>query len=354
MLKNFWYACEHSSNIIDRPKQVRMLNQRFVLYRNSRGQVIALEDKCPHRGAALSSGWLEGDYIRCPYHGWKFQTDGKCVEIPSLPSEGIIPRMSCIDSYPTVEKYGLVWLFYGDLPPEERPPIPPLSEFGNPDWHHFYLDFRVNTHYTRVLENSLDMAHLPVVHANTIGSGFRENPEIEAYKVRYENWGVGAEVNYRDRSKPKGLFRHFFPHKKADVNAKITFYLPNITRVETSSANVKIINYAIHLPVDDNTTISKRILLRSFLRSSWADPLFSKYYNKVYTEDKLVSESQNPRVVPNNLIEEIHVASDALQIGYRKLRSKYLSIGWGLAFQPEIPANLSPEISPSSYVLSPR
>ncbi len=330
MLNNFWYACESSLGVTNKPKQIVMLNQRFVLYRNSQGQVVALKDQCSHRGAALSLGWLEADCIRCPYHGWKFQADGKCVEIPANAPEVTITKKACVNTYAVQEKYGFIWLFYGDLPPQERPPIPPLAEFDDPAWHHFYLDFRVNTHYTRVLENSLDMSHLPIVHANTIGSGFAENPRIEDYKVQAEDWGVSAEVNYYNHTKPKGLFSHFFRKKQSEVNSKITFYLPNITRVESGSGGVKIINYAIHLPVDDNTTISKRILLRRFFRYAWADSLFINYYNKIYTEDKVVSESQYPRVVPTNLAEEIHIASDALQIAYRKLRQKYLAIGSGI------------------------
>jgi len=71
MLKNFWYACEFSTAVTNQPKQIVMLNQRFVSSATLK-QVVVLKDQCPHRGAALL-GWLEGDCIRCPYHGWKFQ-----------------------------------------------------------------------------------------------------------------------------------------------------------------------------------------------------------------------------------------------------------------------------------------
>ncbi|MHC5727700.1 MAG: Rieske 2Fe-2S domain-containing protein, partial [Nostoc sp.] len=83
MLKNFWYACEFSAAVTTKPKQVRILNQKFVFYRNGKGQLIALQDRCPHRGAALSLGWVKDDCIHCPYHAWKFQADGKCINIPA-------------------------------------------------------------------------------------------------------------------------------------------------------------------------------------------------------------------------------------------------------------------------------
>ncbi|MBE9181924.1 aromatic ring-hydroxylating dioxygenase subunit alpha [Oculatella sp. LEGE 06141] len=330
MLKNFWYACEFSTLVTNQPKQIVMLNQRFVLYRNAQGQAIAMNDQCPHRGAALSAGWLENDCIRCPYHGWKFQENGQCIHIPANAANAPVPKKAYVESYPVQEKYGFIWLFYGDLPEAERPPIPPLPEFEDPTLHRFFLDFKVNTHYTRVLENSIDISHLPIVHANSFGAGFGDNPTVDDYTVEDEGWGMSATIVSKSSAKPKGLFKHFARQESADLVSKLTFYLPNITKVESSSKHIKIVNYAVHFPVNDTTTISKRILFRSFFPYAWSDRMFAKYYTKIYAEDSVVSESQYPGTVPYNLSAETHVASDALQVAYRKLRQKYLAMGWGL------------------------
>ena len=330
MLKNFWYACEHSQAVTSQPKQVVMLNHQFVLYRNSRGRVVALKDQCPHRGAALSLGWLENDCLRCPYHGWKFQADGKCVDIPANGQGAPMPKRSLLETYDVQEKYGFVWLFLGDLPEAERPPIPPLPEFDDPTLHKSYLDFQVNTHYTRVLENSIDISHLPIVHANSFGAGFKDNPTVDKYAVVHQDWGITAAMSYKNYTRPKGLFDLFFKQKSSDLESRFTFYLPNITKVESSSDDIRIINYAIHFPVDENTTISKRLLFRSFARFDWLDDRFMKYYAKVYAEDSRVSESQYPRMIPDDLSDEVHIPSDALQIAYRKMRQEYLAMGWGL------------------------
>ena len=330
MLKNFWYACEFSSVVTKKPKQIVMLNQRFVLYRNSQGQVVALKDQCSHRGAALSMGWLEDNCIRCPYHGWKFESDGKCVQIPSNEVGTPIPKKANITSYPIQEKYGFIWLFYGELPESERPPIPALPEFDDPNLHRSFLDFSVNTYYTRVLENALDLSHLPIVHANTFGAGFGKNSRFDVYDIQDEPCGISAKSTYKNYTKPKGLFKLFFRGKSTDINSKFTFYLPNITKLETSSNSIKIVNFAIHLPVDENTTISKRILFRSFLPYSWLDGIFLRYYTKIHGEDSTVSESQYPRFIPDSLSTEVHVDADAFTLKYRQLRNKYLAIGWGL------------------------
>ena len=104
MLHNFWYACEFSHAVTNQPKQIELWQQKIVLYRNSAGEVIALNDICPHRGAALSLGKVEQDCIHCPYHGWKFQADGTCIEIPANPPDALIPDKAKVKTYPVKEK----------------------------------------------------------------------------------------------------------------------------------------------------------------------------------------------------------------------------------------------------------
>lgn len=331
MLKNFWYACEFSSGITNKPKQVLMLNQRFVLYRNSQGEVVVLKDQCSHRGAALSLGWLEDNCIRCPYHGWKFQGDGKCVDIPANEMGTPIPPRANVNSYPVQEKYGFVWIFYGDLPAESRPPIPPFPEYQDPQMHPIYLEYEMQTHYTRVIENALDPAHLYAVHGNSFGAGMAQDPTVEDHIIKHEDWGISTKISYRNYTQPKnGIFKYFFRPQKTQLNATISFYLPNITKIESDFGRGKIINYAIHVPVDNHRTISKRIQLRNFFTYAWADRLFIKFHHQVGLEDKIVTESQIPQLIPDNLTSEVHVAADAMNLAYRQIRQKYLAMGWGL------------------------
>ena len=77
-------------------------------------------------------GPVEDDCVRCPYHGWKYDASGKCVEIPANTADKVIPQRARVDSYPVEERYGLVWIFLGDLPANERPPIPEFPEFDDP------------------------------------------------------------------------------------------------------------------------------------------------------------------------------------------------------------------------------
>ena len=333
MLKNFWYGCEFSAKVTNKPKQILMLNQKFVLYRDSQGKVVALKDQCPHRGAALSLGWVEDGCIRCPYHAWQFQADGRCIDIPANQPGVPIPKKARVETYPVQEKYGLIWLFYGDLPDAERPPIPHFPEFEDPTLRAIFLEFKVNTHYTRVIENSLDPAHMFAVHANSFGWGFGDDPTIADYEVQNEDWGISTKIRYVNYTKPKGIFRPFFRSVRTELNSKVSLYLPNIFRLESDFGRGKTINYALHLPINDNTTISKRIQFRNIFTYPWADSLFLKFHYKVCEEDRIVTESQYPKVIPNSLSAEVHTPSDAMTLAYRELRQKYLAMDSGRNFQ---------------------
>ncbi|MDZ8257330.1 aromatic ring-hydroxylating dioxygenase subunit alpha [Nostoc sp. ChiQUE01b] len=330
MLKNFWYACEFSSAITSKPQRVPLLNQQFVLYRNSQGKVMAFLDQCPHRGAALSLGKVENDCIRCPYHGWKFQTDGTCIEIPANQPGVPIPKKAHLDAYPVQEKYGFVWLFWGDIPENERPPLPSFPEVKNPALRSLQLEFKWNAHYTRLIENSIDPAHSAFVHANSIGSGMAKEPQLPNYEIYMEGWGASASLYYKQQE-TKGFFWKFVRQKnRLQIKTTRGFYMPNI--IYSDSEN--IILFVAHVPIDDKTTISKFIQFRSFFTQPWADQIFRKFNSKVNQEDKLIVESQSPKIAPYDLTTEIHASSDALPLAYRKLRKKCLDIGW--AEEPHI------------------
>jgi phenylpropionate dioxygenase-like ring-hydroxylating dioxygenase large terminal subunit len=178
MLKNFWYAVEFADRVTTKPLRATCLGQELVLYRTPKGRPVALSDLCVHRGAALSGGWVKGDSIVCPYHGWEYDADGKAVRIPANLEGRPIPKKARVDSYPVQEKYRFVWVFLGDLPEEERPPIPNWDEhFNDPSLRAVEGQFLWNANYERVMENGCDIAHTPWVHGAAFGN--RDEPEVE-------------------------------------------------------------------------------------------------------------------------------------------------------------------------------
>ncbi|MBT9314072.1 aromatic ring-hydroxylating dioxygenase subunit alpha [Leptothoe spongobia] len=334
MLKNFWYACEFSSAITNTPKRITLLCQNFVLYRNSKGQVIALDDTCPHRGASLSLGRIEGDCIQCPYHGWQFQADGACVEIPANQPDVNIPKAAHVTVYPIQEKYDFVWIFLGDLPENERPPLPAFSEFEDPTWRVISSEFKWNTHYTRIVENTIDPAHTPFIHASTFGSGAAKDPKIPKHDVQLSDWG-GQIMIMHPKQESKSFFWKYMSYAFKDFQGLKTmsgFYMPNIT---INYIGDKMILFSVHLPVDETNTLTKRILLRSILPYAWADSIFNAYSRKISLEDKPIVESQYPKMSPCTLTGTIYTPADALMLAYNKLRHQCLEKGWGIKSHQE-------------------
>ncbi|MBE9201493.1 MULTISPECIES: aromatic ring-hydroxylating dioxygenase subunit alpha [unclassified Nodularia (in: cyanobacteria)] len=324
MLKDFWYACEFSSAITNKPKQVLMFNQRFVLYRNSQGQIVALDDKCPHRGAALSLGWIEKDCLRCPYHGWKFQADGECVEIPSNGTETPIPKKARVNHYSVKEKYGFVWLFYGDLPDAERPPLPTFPEYMVATMRPVYDDGIDNANYARLMEANLDFTHVIAVHKKSFGQRIPINTTIK-YQVDKYDWGAVANVNYESLGNSKS-FLNFLLGGRPELKTKLTLYLPNVTLAEISVGrgsrfDIKFGILVAHLPIDENRTRVKRVLYRNILPLPWLDGFFRKIDHKLAQEDTVVVSTLQSQSMPQ-ISEELHVAADALDITFRQFLQK--------------------------------
>ncbi|MBW4613305.1 MAG: aromatic ring-hydroxylating dioxygenase subunit alpha [Desmonostoc vinosum HA7617-LM4] len=327
-MKNFWYACEFSFAITNKPKQIMILNQRFVLYRNSQEKIIALKDQCPHRGAALSLGWIQNDCIHCPYHGWKFRSDGQCIEIPSNAPGIPIPKKASVDSYPVQEKYGFVWLFYGDLPATQCPPLPTLPEYMISTMHPVYDEGIDNANYARLMEANLDFTHVIAVHRKSFGQRIPRNKTI-SYKVEEYDWGAVAKVNYESLGNSKS-FLNLLLGGRPELKTRLSLYLPNVTLAEISIGrgnrfDIKFGILVAHLPIDDKTTLVKRVLYRNILPLPWLDGFFRKLDHKLAQEDTVVVATLGSQSMPK-ISEELHVAADALDITFRRLIQKHSNI----------------------------
>ncbi|MCZ4316173.1 aromatic ring-hydroxylating dioxygenase subunit alpha [Comamonadaceae bacterium G21597-S1] len=176
-LKNCWYVAAWDHELIDGRMLARtLLEQRVLLYRGDSGQVVALADRCCHRGAPLHLGRREGDCVRCMYHGLKFDPSGKCVQIPG---QDVIPPKLGVRSYPVVLRDHLVWIWMGD--PERANPDDILDYpfLRSPQWKGVpdYLHYKAN--YLLIVDNLSDFAHLAFVHTHTLGGS-----EDYAYKTR--------------------------------------------------------------------------------------------------------------------------------------------------------------------------
>lgn len=155
-----WYAVASSQELTAEPMAVTLWHQPIVLYRNSQGQVHALENRCPHRQVRLSEGHVSGDDIVCAYHGWQFNAGGACSHVPYLEASQKLPTCK-IHSFPVREQDGFIWVFPGDPSYLEGQAVAPLSL---PEWDHLnYIAtlsvIDVDCHFSFLIENLMDMYH---------------------------------------------------------------------------------------------------------------------------------------------------------------------------------------------------
>jgi phenylpropionate dioxygenase-like ring-hydroxylating dioxygenase large terminal subunit len=166
-VKNCWYvaAWEHevpASGCLART----IAGEPIVFWRDSRGEIVALLDRCRHRGAPLSMGRVEGDNIRCLYHGLAFDRSGTCVDIPS---QDRIPPTAVVRSFPLVVAHRWVWIWMGEPGMADPSTIVPTPWLDSPAWgcKPDYLHYDVN--YLLIADNLLDFSHLPFLHATSVG-----------------------------------------------------------------------------------------------------------------------------------------------------------------------------------------
>ena len=159
-----WWVAATADEVTRLPMQRWILDYPVVLYRKEDGGVVALDDRCPHRWAPLSRGWLEGDNIVCGYHGFRYGPTGRCVKVPT---QAAAPAKAFVRSYPLLERGPLVWIWTGDPQHAERDLPPDIPWLHDEKWRgtHGYMDIAAN--YMLLKENVLDLTHFGYVHRTT-------------------------------------------------------------------------------------------------------------------------------------------------------------------------------------------
>jgi phenylpropionate dioxygenase-like ring-hydroxylating dioxygenase large terminal subunit len=307
VLRHFWYPVIPLSHLSQEQAQpFQLLGQTIALWLDGHGRPVAVRDRCCHRSAQLSKGAIVHGNIRCPYHGWSYDGDGNCVNVPQLTDQTLIPKTYRVDAYPCQERYGYVWVAL------EAPlqPIPDIPEATDPAFRQIPEFYEVwKTSGLRIMENAFDSAHANFVHAQSWGD--IDNPvpppidEITETEQGFvmKHW---VEVLNPDIQK-KNL--NLDADKTIRTNER-TWYMPFARTLKIYYPNGRIhLIFTAAAPIDDQTSQIVQFCLRNDTEADAIAVDVIAFDRQVTHEDCAVIETTDYDA-PLNIQEEQHAIFD--------------------------------------------
>jgi phenylpropionate dioxygenase-like ring-hydroxylating dioxygenase large terminal subunit len=322
MIRNQWYIVLESKEVGNKPAGFLRLGEKLVFWRNREGKVICFRDKCSHRGVALSKGETAGDHLQCAFHGLQFDSTGRCVLVPANGRSA--PREERFDlaGYTTFEKQGFIWIFWGDgtKSPSEPDFFDNLDELLYVTRQDYW-----KTHYSRVIENQLDCAHLPFIHRKTIGRGNRTlvDGPLVVWKSpsRFRLFVFNKKDDGSKPLKPEAL------EERPEGSQHLEFIFPNLWQ---NFILPKMRVLAAFVPVDEGNTLmylrSYQGFVKFFPFRKILDWLFMYYNLKIVHEDSSVVVTHDPLRSSLRMGENLFQA-DLPIIEYRKMREELIERG---------------------------
>jgi phenylpropionate dioxygenase-like ring-hydroxylating dioxygenase large terminal subunit len=317
MIREQWYAILSAKEVRPgKPVGVTRMSQKLVLWRKEDGSVACIADRCCHRGASLAAGKIIHDHVMCPFHGFEYRADGKVTYIPANGRKAVVPDRYQVTGYEVREQYGLIWLWYGDA----RTELPEIPFFDDLKDGFAYGEFHENwnVHYSRAIENQLDVVHLPFVHGTTIGRG--NKTLVNGPVVKWDDTRMTFYVkNVSDEGQT--------PEKPAEIKDyeklfHLQLQMPNIWQ-NVVAPKVRIM--AVFAPVDEENTMIYMRFYHGFMTAPVATQLMNGFGNIadriILHQDRRVVLTQLPKKSELNC-GDILIQGDLPIMEYRKMRQQ--------------------------------
>lgn len=277
-LKNHWYLAAPSKKIKkNKMLSVEIMAEPILFFRDSKNQVHAVRDICPHRGIPLKFGQIVNDMVECPYHGWKFDGQGTCREIPSL-TEG--QQLDCtkikVKSYEVKEQYGAIWVYIGDVKnkPNQLPLPPQLAGFDLNAKPNYTVAVQFPCHIDHAVIGLMDPAHGPYIHKSWF---WRSSKSAYAKKKEFGPVDFGFQMK---RHKPSSNSKAY-KILGGQPTTEITFTIPG-TRVEHIQVGKKSFYSVTALtPISETCTLVTQM---SYWNTPWISFLkpVVKLFGKIF------------------------------------------------------------------------
>ncbi len=324
MIPNQWYAILEA-NEIKRGKMIGVtrMGEKMVAWRDSHGKVGVMRDVCPHRGVAFSAGQLVGDCVECPFHGFQFDTSGACTLIPANGRHAPIPKAMRAQAFAVREAHGFIFIWWGE-PQENLPPVPWFDNIDENQYSISSLRDRWKSHYSRAIENQLDVVHLPFVHKTTIGRGNATIVNGPLYRVNQIPGGLRMDLWY-DNQVDHGQ-TPLRPTEMGEPTRRplIQFIFPNLWQ---NWLGDKLRLMIAFVPIDNENSL---LYIRNYQALVRA-PIASDIFNAMSLIGNFIIERQDRRVVITQepkrselRLGEKLIPGDAPIIEYRRLRQELI------------------------------
>jgi phenylpropionate dioxygenase-like ring-hydroxylating dioxygenase large terminal subunit len=315
MIYNQWYAILDSKELKrGKPLMIKRFNENMALWRDTKNTVCCISDKCCHRGVSLSCGRIVGGKLECPFHGFLYDKTGTVRSIPANGMNRAVPESMKVLYWKTFEGYGFIWVWWGD---NNKATAEPFFFSDLAGFSYSGLRDHWNVHYSRAIENQLDVVHLPFVHRTTIGRGNKtlvNGPVV----IMEDNLLSFFVFNVKDDGKTVPLK----PDEIQDYKRlpHLSFHYPNIWENYISE---KIRAFAAFVPVDDENTIIYQKLIRIPVLK-WIFNYLGKISSKIILrQDKRVVITQLPKSSSVKMDERL-ILGDKPIIEYRKRRQELI------------------------------
>jgi len=330
-LRNQWYCAAFAHELKEKPLARTFLNEPVVIYRKADGAPVAFTDRCCHRRAPLSAGKVEGDNLRCGYHGLLYEPSGKVIWAPG---QDRLPAGAQVRAYPIVEKHGWVWIWMGDPALAATTPAPAYDKYDDPAWTAYDELIPVKCNYFLVVENLLDLSHLPFLHAATIGSPEDTNPKL-AWE-RGGDWIKGTRIARGLSPSPRNLQEGLdFPFDRTQI---MLFEPPSQVTIDilqneygkdygdpTSRMNRRIIIYDAITPETDGSCRYFWAIARDYAVGDKAlTELALKATSTAFHEDKTMLEAQQRVIARDPTTAELDLIGDAGGLQARRVIERLL------------------------------
>ncbi len=189
MMRRFWHPVLLSEELPEPdcpPKRTKILGEELIAFRDTNGDVGLIDNYCPHRRASMFFGRNEECGLRCVYHGWKFDINGDCIDMPSEPAESNFKDKVKITAYPTNEGAGMIWAYMG--PKELQPGMPQLEYLDMPEGQFVSTKVMYESNFVQVIEGEIDTVHASLLHSS-----------LDSLSKSDTATTVGGKYSYRDR-----------------------------------------------------------------------------------------------------------------------------------------------------------